>query len=214
MFSKHHRDARVKWAEEMGMMDDLEWCHVVFSDEKKWNLDDPDGMRYQWVDTRRPEPLNVRRHTGGGSVMVWGGFVGGKKTQLKVLIGRQDSAKYIATLQTHLQPLIDKETQIFQQDNASCHKSLVTMEWLQGQNLRVLDWPALSPDLNPIENVWGIMTQHIYARGRQYNSVEELKKAILKAWDLVSPETLEGLVLSTRKRWVKVLTNHGGYISY
>ena len=56
-FTKRHREARVKWAEVMGLKNDDAWCQVAFSDEKKWNLDGPDGMRYEWVDTRRPREL-------------------------------------------------------------------------------------------------------------------------------------------------------------
>lgn len=72
--TKRHMEMHVKRTEEMALLDDLEWCQVVFSDEKKRNLDGPDGMRYQWVDLRRPEEANVRRHSGGGSVMVWAGL--------------------------------------------------------------------------------------------------------------------------------------------
>uniref|UniRef100_K3WF75 Transposable element Tc3 transposase n=1 Tax=Globisporangium ultimum (strain ATCC 200006 / CBS 805.95 / DAOM BR144) TaxID=431595 RepID=K3WF75_GLOUD len=78
----------------MALVDGIEWCQVVFSDEKKWNLDGPNGMRYQWVDLRHPEKLNVRRHSGGVSVMVWGRFVRGKKTALKILEGKQDFANF------------------------------------------------------------------------------------------------------------------------
>jgi transposase len=214
MLSKVHKERRLKWGEAMALMDDCEWSHVAFSDEKKWNLDGPDGMRYQWVDTRQPEALNVARHSGGGSVMVWAAFCGNKKSVLKFLVGKQDSVAYVSTLETHLLPFIDAEIQIFQQDNAPIHKSQYTMRWLEAQNIEVLDWPALSPDLNPIENVWGIMTQHVYAGGRQYYSVEQLKKAILKAWDAITPETLEALTLSMRKRCVQLISKRGAYISY
>jgi hypothetical protein len=58
------------------------------------------------------------------------------------------------------------------------------------------------------------MTQHVYAGGRQYYSVEQLKKAILKAWDAITPETLEALTLSMRKRCVQLISKRGAYISY
>lgn len=214
VLSKRHQEARVAWASEMAMMDDIEWCHVVFSDEKKWNLDGPDGMRYRWTDTRRPEVLNMRRHSGGGSVMIWAAFCGGKKSEIKFLNESQDSSKYVATLQSHLQPFMDQETLIFQQDNAPIHKSALTMDWFQDNNIQVLPWPALSPDLNPIENVWGLMTQQVYAGGKQYSSIQQLQVAITQAWKNLSIEYLEGLVLSMRKRCIKVLEKRGAYISY
>ena len=43
---------------------------------------------------------------------------------------------------------------IFQQDNASCHKAKVVSDWFEGNNMEVMNWPAHSPDLNPIEYTW------------------------------------------------------------
>jgi transposase len=211
---KRHKAARVAWTSEKALWDDVDWRCVVFSDEKKWNLDGPDGMRYQWTDTRRPIQPNVRRHSGGGSIMVWAGFSGVTKTELKFLTGKVNSAKYISTLRSHLQPMIDPETQVFQQDNAPCHTSRETKEWLASRNIKVMPWPAYSPDLNPIENVWGIMTQHVYAGGKQYDNLHDLQVAVQAAWDAVTSQQLDTLVQSMRHRCVKVLQLQGGYISY
>lgn len=211
---KRHKDQRVAWAADRALWDDSDWAAVVFSDEKKWNCDGPDGMRYQWEDTRAPVQPNLRRHSGGGSVMVWAAFSGASKTALKFLSGKVDSTKYIATLRTHLQPFMTTATQIFQQDNAPCHTSRETKKWLQENRIEVMAWPAYSPDLNPIENLWGIMTQHVYAGGRQFDDVHELRKAVEAAWDAVTKEQLDTLVKSMRRRCVKVLQYQGGYISY
>jgi transposase len=45
--------------------------------------------------------------------------------------------------------------------------------------------PAKSPDLNPIENVWGLLARRIYAQGRQYETQRELKMAILHEWEII-----------------------------
>uniref|UniRef100_K3X2E6 Transposase IS30-like HTH domain-containing protein n=1 Tax=Globisporangium ultimum (strain ATCC 200006 / CBS 805.95 / DAOM BR144) TaxID=431595 RepID=K3X2E6_GLOUD len=42
--TKRHKEARVRWAEEMVLFNGIEWCQMVFSNEKKWNLNGPDGM--------------------------------------------------------------------------------------------------------------------------------------------------------------------------
>lgn len=212
--TKAHMQKRFEWCDRMACASDVQWANMIFSDEKKWNLDGPDGLRYQWVDKRNPEHVNMRRHTGGGSVMVWGGFCKSGKSELKFLNGRQNSEAYISTLQTHLQPFIQSGTQIFQQDNAAVHTSRCTLEWISSQSISIIDWPALSPDLNPIENLWGIMAQRVYVGGRQYDRIEDLKRAILSAWNEIPNFILQNLIESMRRRCIKVLKARGGYISY
>ncbi|KAG2866213.1 hypothetical protein PC113_g3052 [Phytophthora cactorum] len=63
-----HKTARMGWAEEHILEPD-KWISIIFSDEKKLNLDGPDGFKYYWRDMRRPAPAYVRRQNGGGSVM-------------------------------------------------------------------------------------------------------------------------------------------------
>ncbi|KIH43245.1 hypothetical protein ANCDUO_26754 [Ancylostoma duodenale] len=51
-----------------------DWTKVVFLDEKKFNLDGPDGYKYYWRDPRKDTVVFSRRNFGGGNVMVWGAF--------------------------------------------------------------------------------------------------------------------------------------------
>lgn len=46
---------------------------------------------------------------------------------------------------------------IFMQDNCRIHTARNVMAWFSRQNFELMEWPAFSPDLNPIENVWSFM---------------------------------------------------------
>ena len=50
------------------------------------------------------------------------------------------------------------------------------------KSIEVMEWPACSPDLNPIENVWGWMVRKLYAKGKNYGSKNDLKKSIIELW--------------------------------
>ncbi|ETV75814.1 hypothetical protein H257_10180 [Aphanomyces astaci] len=69
--------------------------------------------------------------------------------------------------------------------HASIHPSAETKAFLAEQNVPLLSWPSLSPDLNPIENVWGYLVRKVYANGRQFSTVTELKSEILRPWDAI-----------------------------
>lgn len=168
----------------MGKGDDHapgDWAHIIFSDETKWNLDGPDGLQHYCRDLRQPVRQTNRRQMGGGSVMVLARFSAAGKTELAVLVGRQASEQYIYTVSEYLLPFAHKHYGtdfVFQQDNAAIHTSRETMAFFEEQEVQVMDWPARSPDLNPIENLWAIMARNVYRNGRQYDSVVSLTAAL------------------------------------
>ncbi|KAF7693001.1 Transposable element Tc1 transposase [Cucumispora dikerogammari] len=51
---------------------------------------------------------------------------------------------------------------IFQQDNASAHTARHTTSWFRENSVNVLNWPAQSPDLNPIKNIWSLLKQRLH----------------------------------------------------
>jgi transposase len=103
---------------------------------------------------------------------------------------------------------------VYEQDNAAIHTSRVTKQWFQDEGIEVLDWPACSPDPNPIENLWGIIVRQVYAQNRQFDSTSDLKKAIQETWDSIDQETLRNLVESMQNRIYQVINRSGGMTDY
>lgn len=195
------------------------WKRVIFSDEKKFNLDGPDGYQYYWHDVRAESELYCKRVSGGGSVMVWAGMNAYGKTNIAFLEGRQDSACYTTTLDTYLLPFIKNlrdnhgvPSPIFQQDNASIHESRFTKAHINALGIKKLKWPSRSPDLNPIENVWGQLAWSVYEGGRQFDTREELKAQIVRSWAAIKQSYLRHLVDTMPTRLAQVVLKNGGPI--
>jgi transposase len=197
----------------------LNYCslQVIFSDEKKFNLDGPDGFNGYWHDLRKEKLYFSKRNFGGGSLMVWGGFTSFGTLELAFPSTKMNSEEYIAILGEKLVPFLKRYRRIkwtFQHDNASVHSSKATKAWLQQRKIDVIAWPSCSPDCNPIENLWGILVRHVYAENRQYNSVAELKASIINAWNNIDVQTLTNLVCSMPNRVFSLINKNGGPFSY
>ncbi len=96
---------------------------------------------------------------------------------------------------------------IFQQDLAPAHSAKATSTWFKDHGIPVLNWPANSPDLNPIENLWGIVKRKMrYARP---NNAEELKATIRATWALITPEQCHRLIDSMPCRIAAVIQAKG-----
>ncbi len=122
-----------------------------------------------------------------------------------------NAEKYIEILEHNMLPsrrhLFQGRPCIFQQDNAKPHSAHITKSWLRRKRVRVLDWPACSPDLSPIENVWRILKRKM--RQRRPRTVAHLKTCLQEEWDKITPETLHHLVSSVPKRLLSVVKRNG-----
>ncbi|CAF2072147.1 unnamed protein product [Rotaria magnacalcarata] len=173
-----------------------EWHKVVWSDEKKFNLDGPDG---------------------GGSVMIWASFGWGGKSSICFVDGRMNAKGYREVLKKHLIDIgscMDGSDWIFQQDNAPIHQAKANLTWFKSQKINVLPWPSLSPDLNLVENLWGTLARKVYAGGKQFRTKEQLKTTIIKSWGESIIEQLCALVESMPERIIEVTKLNGAKTQY
>ncbi len=99
---------------------------------------------------------------------------------------------------------------IFQQDLAPAHTAKSTKSWLNDHGVTVLDWPANSPDLNPTENLCGIVKRKM--RDTRPNNTDDLKAAIKATWASVTPEQCHSLIASMPRRIDAAINAKGGPI--
>ena len=212
----NHVTGRLKWAEDHVTWEanPSKWRTVIFSNEKKFNLDGPDGMRTYWHGLRKEPKYFSKRPFGGGSLMVWAAFGYNGKTNIVFLEGRSKAVDYQNILKMHLLPFgeqIGGPFLIFQQDLAAIHNAKSTHEWFLVNGVNVMEWAAKSPDMNPMENLWGILVRSVYASGRQFDTKEELKEAIINSWEEITEETLRNLVRSRHRRVLTFIKAKGHF---
>lgn len=102
-----------------------------------------------------------------------------------------------------------------QQDGAPSHTAKNTITFLQQENIAFVEptmWPPNSPDLNPVDYaVWGALQQRVYQR-RTFNSVEQLKLAIIDEWGKLSQRFIDRSINEWRRRLELVVEKKGGHI--
>lgn len=216
----NHKLKRLEWVVKYLKTD---FSQVFFTDECRATLDGPDGWASGWVLNKQNVGTRYRRQQGGGGVMFWAGIIGDQVVgPYKVEKGiKLDSVNYCSLLDRAFFPWYKalkpaaKRKFIFMQDNARSHVSKYTMDHLKKKGIgeaKIMDWPANSPDLNPIENYWSIIKRQIYADGRQFSSVDGLWKAIQEAAASVPASTVLKLTSSMDKRLLEVKGANGGRI--
>ncbi len=101
---------------------------------------------------------------------------------------------------------------IFQQDLAPGHTAKNTKSWLNDHGVGVLDWPGNSPDLNPIENLWGIVKRKM--RNKKPKNADELKATVKETWASIPPQQCHKLITSMPRRIEAVIKAKGAPTKY
>ena len=100
----------------------------------------------------------------------------------------------------------------YQQDGAPAHTAKKVKEYFTENGIEVIPWPARSPDLKPIENVWAYMDQRMSKY--QITSITHLKECLHDEWLKVTLQMCEKLIYSMKTRVRACNQSKGGYFKY
>jgi transposase len=216
LLKQNHIEARLQWALRHSQDD---WSHTIFSDESTFQtFSNTQLVRYKAGSTRPSRPMVKHPY----KVHVWGAFSRQGPIGIELFTGNMNSEKYCEILQSQLVPNAHSAGYgwRFQQDNAPTHKAGRTQQFFAAKNVSVIDWPANSPDLNPIENLWAILKRKVEERVNNWIRKKKLLSAVAfqgiirQEWDSIDQNVFFNLADSMSGRINEVIEKKGLTINY
>ncbi|GFV72449.1 transposable element Tcb2 transposase [Trichonephila clavipes] len=202
-----HRRRRSLWCREHRNWRDNEWGRVLFTDESRFSLSSDSHRILTWRERgSRNHPSNIieRDRYGGRGVLVWGGIMLGSRTDIHIFdAGSVNGTRYCnETLLPYVRLFRGAMGLqfLFMDDNAPCHRTVAAEQLLESEDIERMDWPARSPDLNPIEYVWDFLGSLLAARTLPPVTIRELRLALQDEWAALPQQFIDTLILSMGRR--------------
>lgn len=220
LLTVRHRIARLQWARTHQNWHLEEWRNVLFTDESRFGLVSDDYRLRVWREPgcrNRPERAIQVAPFRGGTEMFWGGIMFGRRTPLIHIPGTMTGAYYLENI---INPVIipmgnELGAQfIFMDDNARPHRTRGVQEALENQNITRLEWPAMSPDMNPIEHIWDYVSRAVFRRNNPPRNSQELIVAVTEEWMNIPQEIINNLIIGMPRRVNALLSSRGSNTAY
>ncbi|GFS71342.1 transposable element Tcb2 transposase [Trichonephila clavipes] len=216
-----HRRRRSLWCREHRNWRDNEWGRVLFTDESRFSLSSDSHRILIWRERgSRNHPSNIieRDRYGGRGVLAWGGIMLGSRTDLHIFdAGSVNGTRYCNEILLPYVRLFRGAMGLqflFMDDNAPCHRTVAAEQLLESEDIERMDWPARSPDLNPIEHVWDFLGRRLAARTLPPVTIRELRLALQDEWVAMPQQLIDTLILSMGRRCETCLAVRGDHIPY
>ncbi|GFW48781.1 transposable element Tcb1 transposase [Trichonephila clavipes] len=194
--SATHCRLRFTWSRELALWTPQQWSCVMFSDESRFSLQSDSRRILIWraPGTRYHQENTIERHRyGGAEWLVCGEIILGSRTDLHVQSVTMTGLIYRDVIREQHARLFRGAMGaefLFMDDNARPFLANIVDECLQSEDISRLDWPAYSPDLNPIAQVWDMLGRRIAAHQTPPTCLPELRR------------TLNSCVISPKIRWI------------
>lgn len=208
-----HKEKRLQFCNKYLATDVEKWKGVLWSDEAKFTVTSSRKQRvYRRLGSDPYDPKfthNSAKYP--DSLMVWGCFsyCGAGKLVVLPKNTSMNQNNYLELLCDNLPECFEVcRAHTFMQDNAPCHRAKSVTTWLQDCCVDFIeDWPANSPDLNPIENLWSIIKRKLCDHNT--STLPRLEAVLQQLWAEISLSTLQSLVESVPLRLQECIRRKG-----
>lgn len=216
-----HKRARLNFANAYL---DYDWTNTIFTDEKTFRSSQHGRLTlWRYDNTRYTEDHVVPNQLSGRiSANMWAWMGIGGVGELVHISSRQNAMKYVDLLEESMLPTVrtvypreDVPVFSYVHDNCRVHTARVVSNWfdLHNDEVTLIPWPSRSPDLNPIENLWGLMGQ--MWDNRNERTKEAIEQHCNEIWDYLRDNNIcIRLIGSMRDRLQAVIDNHGAHTRF
>lgn len=217
--SPQNRVRRLNWARNHINWQLNQWQHCVFADESRICLYPDDNRIRVWRarGERFLENHGISRVSfGGGSLTVWAAIYAGGRSPISIIHGTVNGERYLQILRHNVRPIADimGNEFIYVDDNARPHRTAPVNNFFLEENLVRMDWPATSPDANPIEHIWDVLKRQIKRRQVQPNNLIELEEVIREEWAQIPQNVIDHVIDSMPRRCREIMRARGGPTRY
>ncbi len=222
VLSPRHMKQRMEFALRHQYWTEDDWNQVIWSDETKINRIGSDRCKWVWKKPGNGLAAKDVKGTvkfGGGSLMMWGCMTAQGVGYACHIDGHLDAETYTHIMDNELMQTVEyygleKDKLIFQQDNDPKHTSKKASNWFASEGIQLLEWPAQSPDLNPIEHLWSYLKARLAEYDRHPKGILELWERVDNEWNKIPPQMCIDLIKRMPQRIQAVLKAKGGYTKY
>jgi transposase len=215
LLGQPQREARLEFAIQHQLWTNAHFANVLFTDEAPFYVGSTGGR--VWVHLRQgerpPEAQTMPRlRRPGPRIMVWGAIRRSGVGPLVRVNGNLTANRYLEILNEVIPQIQRNHNFVWMHDNAPAHRARIVQQYFAEHRIRLLPWPPYSPDLNPIENVWGYITQNV---SRSHVSTpDQLWRRVQQFWAAISAEQCRHYIDSMPTRLEQVRLRKGGNTDY
>ena len=141
---------------------------------KKFQFFGPRLFSRYWSKKNDKLFFQNKKKFGSGSIMIHLAISSEGRIFICEILGKLDTKGFCSILKEKVVPRINEvfgeEKWVLQQDNASIHCAVSSKKFYEKHKIGTMVWPARSPDLNIVENIFGLMSHEIYKKGKVYSN--------------------------------------------